>query len=131
MSTIDILRQFKDGLTAFLDELIHQLPQEGELVIYRIFVKDKVPISHIMKFFAANILPYKQMVKDHNDDFFLNHCRLFEQPEFQGSSNQAQVNKFKRIWTSSALDDDDREVVWEWFESFIYLAERYMKSLIV
>ena len=35
----DIEKQFKNALISFLDELIGQFPQEGDLVIFRIFLK--------------------------------------------------------------------------------------------
>lgn len=121
----DIEKQFKNTLISFLDELIGQFPQEGDLVIFRIFLKDKTPISTVLNYFIENILPFKQMVVDRNETFFLNHCSLFEQNE----NRKDKVNKFKKLWTSSQLDDDDKKVIWEWFDSFVFLAERYQKAI--
>lgn len=122
MSEIEILKQFKDGLITFLDELIDQFPQEGDLIIIRIFLKDRIPITDMMNTFVINILPFKKMVIDRNEDFFLNHCNILD------SHDKSKVNKFKTLWRSPYLDDDNKRIVWEWFDSFIYLAEKYQKS---
>ena len=53
MSEIEILKQFKNTLICFLDELIGQFPSEGDLVIFRIFLKDRVPIENILNFFVS------------------------------------------------------------------------------
>ena len=125
MSEIEILKQFKNALISFLDELIGQFPTEGDLVIFRIFLKDRVPIVSVLNYFVLKILPLKKMVKDRDEDFFLNKCELFE--TIQGTEKKGKVNRFKKLWRSSSLDDDDKRVVWEWFDSFIYLSEKYQK----
>ena len=74
----DIEKQFKNTLISFLDELIGQFPMEGDLVIFRIFLKDRVPIVNILNFFVLKILPLKDMITKRDEDFFMNHCNLFE-----------------------------------------------------
>jgi hypothetical protein len=123
MSEIEILKQFKNALIAFLDELIGQFPSEGDLVIFRIFLKDRVPIDNIINYFVLRILPLKKMVDERDEDFFLNKCELFENLQ----EKKGKVNRFKRLWRSECLDDDDKRVVWEWFDSFIFLSEKYQK----
>ena len=124
MSEIEILKQFKTSLISFLDELIGQFPSEGDLVIFRIFLKDRVPIENIINYFALRVIPLKQMIIDRNEDFFLNKCDLFESVNL---ANKGKVNRFKMLWRSEYLDDDDKRVVWEWFDSFIFLTEKYQK----
>jgi hypothetical protein len=126
MSKEEILKQFKNALIAFLDELIEQFPLEGDMVIFRIFLKDRVPIINIMEYFISRILPLEKMVKDKDDDFFLNKCDLFES---MGSKNEVEkVNKFKELWLSESLDEDDKKVVWEWFEAFISITKKFEKA---
>ena len=125
MSEIEILKQFKNALISFLDESIGQFPTEGDLVIFRIFLKDRVPIVSVLNYFVLKILPLKNMVKDRDEDFFLNKCELFE--SIQNTERKGKVNRFKKLWRSSSLDNDDKRVVWEWFDSFIYLSEKYQK----
>lgn len=125
MSELEILKQFKNALISFLDELICQFPLEGDLVIFRIFLKDRVPIVNVLNYVVLNILPLKQMIVDRDEDFFLNKCNLFE--SIQNDEKKNKVSRFKKLWRSECLDDDDKRVVWEWFDSFIYLSEKYQK----
>lgn len=127
MSENEILKQFKNALISFLDELIVQFPDEGDLVIFRIFLKDRVLINEIMNYVVHKLLPLKQMVQNRDEDFFLNHCSLFDDVE---GKEKNKVNRFKRLWRSEYLDDDDKRVVWEWFDSFIYLSEKYQKCVL-
>lgn len=124
MSEIEILKQFKNTLISFLDELIGQFPAEGDLVIFRIFLKDRVPIDSIINYFVLCILPLKKMVTDRDEDFFLNKCDLFES---FNPDKKNKVNRFKMLWRSESLDGSDKKVVWEWFDSFIFLTEKYQK----
>ena len=123
----EIENQFKNALISFLDELISQFPQEGDLVIFRIFLKDRMPITNILNFFVHKIVPLKQMIVDRNEDFFMNHCNLFDAIN---PDKKDKLNHFKKLWRSGSLDDDDKRVVWEWFDSFVFLSEKYQKSLI-
>jgi len=128
MSEIEILRKFKDTIISFLDELISQFPIEADLVIFRIFLKDRVPIFEVINYFVRKILPLKNMVKDRNEDFFLNHCTLME--DINQQSTKGKINHFKKLWRSPTLDDEDKEVVWQWFDIFITLSEKYQKIMI-
>jgi len=110
MSEIKILKQFKNALISFLDELIEQFPTEGDLVIFRIFLKDRVPIVSVLNYFVLRILPLKTMVVERDEDFFLNKCKLFE--SLGTVEKKGKVNRFKKLWRSKCLDDDDKQVVW-------------------
>ena len=70
----DIEKQFKNTLISFLDVLIGQFPMEGYLVIFRIFLKDMVPIVNILNFIyeADNLKPLVGSV------FKGNVCMIFE-----------------------------------------------------
>jgi len=125
-NTTQVLIQFKNALTTFLDELINQFPEEGDLIMFRIFIKDRIPILDIMNLFILSLLPKKKMIVDKDENYFLNHCDLLE---MNGKQNKSKVNKFKKIWRSGRLDNEDKMVIWKWFESFIYLAEKYQKCL--
>lgn len=121
MSEIQILSEFKNGIISFLDELIEQFPEEGDLVIARIFLKDQIPIVDIMNNFILKLLPLEGQVKERNESFFLENNLLFE------NIDKNKVNHFKRLWRSERLDRDDRDVIWKWYDSFIFLAKKYQK----
>ncbi len=121
MSQIELLKQLKTQLISFLDELIEMLPEEADLIIIRIFLKDKLSIEDVMKYVVKQLVPLKQMVEHKDEGFFLNHNILFEEIDSK------KVNHFKRIWRSNVFDKDDRETLWAWFKLFISLGEKYQK----
>ena len=123
MSKIDILKTLKEQVILFFDELIDTLPEEADLIIIRIFIKDKYPIEDIMKYIVKKFIPLRNSIIKEDEGFFLNNNILFE--EFDSN----KVNHFKRIWRSSSLNEDDRKVIWRWFKGFLCLAEKYEKLL--
>lgn len=125
MSTeIETLRQLKNNLLEFLDELIALFPNETDFVFFRIFVNDKIPIIDIMNYIIHNLCPLQQMVETRNEEFFLKHNILFEKLGEKGST---KINKFKTIWISNVLDKEDKETIWKWFATFIHIGNKYSK----
>jgi hypothetical protein len=55
MSEIQVLNEFKNGLISFFDELIDQFPNEGDLIMIRIFLKDQIIIEDVMNIFNTFI----------------------------------------------------------------------------
>jgi len=70
-NAIQILTSLKNDLLKFLDQLILLLPDEGDLIIIRYFIADKIPINDIMEYIVSKLLPLNDLVKNKNDNFFL------------------------------------------------------------
>lgn len=121
--SIKILSDFKTSLIEFLDEMIAQFPNEGDFILSRVFIKDQFPILEIMKLFIEKLLPYKDLVKQRDENFFLNNDVLF-----RGIQNN-KINHFKRLWKSNSLTDDDREIIFKWFDHLLNLVEQYTNSM--
>lgn len=119
---IETLSKLKDQLVTFLDELIEQFPGEPDFVIFRIFLKDRIPIVDVMNYIILQLLPLKQMIKDRDENFFLNNNVLFEKFDQEKSS---KVNHFRKLWLSKNVDNEDRQAIWRWFDAFVRLAEIY------
>jgi hypothetical protein len=132
MADIEILKQFKLSIISFLDECIEQfspildMKTKANLVIFRIFLKDQIDINTVMDQFIKNIFPYRPMIKQRDEDFFLNHCSLMD-PSTYAPTNKEHVNYFKKIWMSEKVDEDDKKAIWEWFDMFVILSEKYQK----
>lgn len=115
---LKILKLFKMEATSFLDGLIEQFDQDATLVVAKIYLETQLPIEELMQSFMDKILPFKSMVQDRNEKFFLEH-----DVSFFGGANQSQVSHFKNLWIE--LDPDAKLAVWQWFDLFIDLAQRY------
>lgn len=126
MSEIEILSEFKTQLIAFFDELIGQFPHEGDLVVVRLFLSNQMPIQDIMNFFNhkinTNDQELRKMVKARNESFFIEH-NVFD------SLGKEKVSHFKKLWRSGLLDYEDKQVIWNWIDAFIFLGDRYTKAV--
>jgi len=125
MAETQILIQFKNSLISFVDELIEQFPQEPDLIILRIFLKDQIPIEDVMNKFIYTInkndRELKKYIADRNEFVFL------ESDVFDGIAKSKSIN-FKKLWRSGNLDKEEKETVWKWIDSFVKLSDLYNKA---
>ena len=125
MAETQILIQFKNSLISFVDELIEQFPQEPDLIILRIFLKDQIPIEDVMTKFIYNInkndQELKKYITERNEMFFL------ESDIFESIAKSKSIN-FKKLWRSGNLDAEEKETVWKWIDSFVKLSDLYNKA---
>jgi len=128
MDKIKLLRKFRDQMVKFFDEIIEQFPTEGDFVIIRIFLKDKIPVEKIMLQFVSNVLPHKEQVKKRDEQFFLSNINLYS--DVNKKFGEQKVNYFKKLWTKSNLDKEDKEIIWKWMDLFILLSEKYKNTYI-
>ena len=122
ISTIDILQRLKKGVIQFIDDLIDIFPQEYDLIMARIFFEDQVEVSSLADSFVKYVLPHKNMIKGRNEKFFINDNNIF------GMIDNGKVLHFKKLWTSSSLDSENRAIIWKYFDTFIVLSEAYKKK---
>ena len=119
----NIASEFKSTLVALLDELIDMFPQEIMLLLARVYVKDRVSETDAVNTFVLNVLPYKESIVSRDEEFFLQG-----KANFFSELDSSNVNHFKTIWKSNALDTDDKQMLWKWFDTFVYLAEKHVES---
>ena len=129
MSEIGYLRDFKTQMVNFIDELIEQFPQEATFVLIRIFIKDKIPVHDVLGRFMRDCLPYKDFVDKKDEVFFLNSDIIYQAYVNDDTVQEDEdINRFRQLWESDQLDDDDREVIWAWMDLFFKLAMSYHKK---
>jgi len=126
MSEIEVLSEFKTQLISFFDELISQFPLEGDLVVVRLFFANQIPIQDVMNTFNhkinTNDQELRKMIKNRNEAFFLEN-NIFE------NLGKDKINHVKKIWRSDRLDKEDKEVIWNWIDAFMYLGDKYTKAI--
>ena len=122
MSDIQILQRFREGYLGFIDSLISQFPREPNLIVGRVFFEDGVPVELVAKNFIQRILPYKDQIARRDDSFFMENNHIFG---MVSEKNTKDVVHFKTLWASNQLDDEDRNTIWEWFDLFCKLMEKY------
>ena len=118
-----IMQEFRNQLVIFLDEIIELFPLEGDFVLIRMFIKDQVPIYDVLGRFIRDILPLKEFVDKRDESFFLNNTILYT----GGNLNDDKIDHFKKIWSSNMLDDENKEIIWQWMNCLFTIAEKYHK----
>lgn len=125
LQKMEVLKEFKSQLIIFFDELIESFPLEGDLVVARLFIANQVPIVDLMNDFNHHINKDNQrlrkMVQDRREDFFL-HETLF-------TTHKENLDHFKKLWRSTNMDDEDKDIIWKWVDTFIYLGDKYSKEI--
>jgi hypothetical protein len=120
LSRLDILKLFKTNLIKFLDALIEQFPSEGDLAVLRVFLSEQIPIEDVLIVFSKRLLPYKQMILNKDEKFFIEGDDVFK-----GVSSDT-VSYCKNIWLSEKITGEDKEQIWKWFKLFVNLSEKYI-----
>ena len=127
MTEAEVLKEFKIQFTIFFDELISQFPHEGDLVVMRLLISTQLSIVDTVNLFIYQINTkngeQRQMIKDRNEVFFLKY------EVTQETNDKYKLSHFKKLWRSGVLDDEDKRVIWQWIDTFVFLADKYTKSL--
>jgi hypothetical protein len=121
---IYLMQEFRTQLVSFLDELIEQFPKEGDFVLIRIFIKDQLPIPDVLGRYIRDLLPFQHQVKQRDESFFLKNQLLYT----GGNMAKSRINHFQNLWASDKLDENDREVIWQWMDVFNNIANKYYEK---
>ncbi len=116
-----LLKELKQNVIDFLNELIEQFPEETDLIWGRIWVETQVSALKLMTNFIQKILPYRDRIDKEDDAFFLDNAG-----EFIASDKLGKIGHLKMIWKSSKLDVEDRKIIWQWFKAFLFIVDRYV-----
>ena len=125
MSELEILTEFKTQLINFFDELITQFSQEGDLVVMRIFITNQMSIEMTIDKFIIelnkNNQEFRTAIKNRDELFFLEYKLKKDTQEKFNLAN------FRKLWRSERLDNDDKNIIWDWFDTFLFLTDKYIK----
>lgn len=83
--------------------------------------------EEVIDHLVTHILPYKEHIKNRNVQFFVNKKDMI----FKGLP-QENVDRFEKLITNSpvegGLDDENKSIIWQYFDTFIWLSEEYKKK---
>ena len=114
-----LLEKFQKSLVTFFDELVEMFPNEKDFILIRILVKDQIPSTQIMNYFEM-VMINKEIVSsiESRDENFILSNVLF--------SKISRSDVFKNLWLTR-LDNDDKQMIWDWVDSFKSMTTQYMK----
>ncbi len=119
LGRLEILNLFKTNMMQFIDNLVELFPEEAELIMFRIFFENQIPVEISIKKFSAAILPAKEMIRTRNEKFFYGENDVFK------GIKEDRVIKWKHLWKNGKLDSSDKEAIWKWMHVFLGLAELF------
>ena len=114
---------FREQFVIFLEELSEQFPEETDIIIIKIFIKDQIPLITIMDYIIKWLMPCIDKIKQKDENFFLNNDDIFSKLP------NSKVLHIKKLWQSGQLTDEDKEIIWNWFDVFGDICVKYKKSL--
>lgn len=122
---------FNNKLTEFLKELVQTFPSDTDFKLFQASVRvlkladEKKPLE---LFNSGLTDEYKENIRNKNEEFFLNndysdvlnneHLKKHNDNDI----NDKLINKLKGYWKE--LDDNNREIVWQYFTILLKICDR-------
>lgn len=116
-----LLIDFKTQVVQFISELSQQFPNYKEFALASIAIQYMEP-NVLMEKAIEFMDPFRQQILTKDENFFLNNQLSNE------NIIQSHITHIKQLWTSNQLDDDDKDVIWDWFKMFIVIIDKHRKS---
>ena len=126
-SEVQALQAFHKNIVIFCDELIEMFPNEPDFVVYRIMVKDRVPITEIVQHMSTYLLPEKEFIKNAlksatNGNIMPFTDRINQLFSEFGGEKYSEAKNYKQLFEQ--MDDDSKIAIWKWLLAFIHLLEK-------
>lgn len=97
--------------------------EQSDILIVEVFFENLTPkaiTDNIVKY----LLPHSDQIRTRNEDFFKTQRELFE------GLPPAKINYYSSILSDNRrVCDEDKDVMWQYFESLLTLAEKYKKRV--
>jgi len=116
-----ILYEFKTQVINFLNDIISIAPAEQDLVLLRIVFENRIDTEFVLNAFIEKMTPWKSYILSRNEDFFYNNDNIF------GFIPTTKVSHFKRMFRDGTFNEEDKGVIWDYFNVFVSLADQYNK----
>jgi hypothetical protein len=123
---------FNNKLTEFLKELVKTFPSDTDFKLFQASVRvlrladEKKPLD---LFNSGLTEEYKENIRTKNEDFFMNndYSDVLNNENLQklnsdNDVNNKLINKLKDYWKD--LDDDNRNIVWQYFTVLLKICDR-------
>lgn len=123
-SAIDnILNALKEQVLNLLNDLMEIFPDETDIMLTRLFFETNADPQLIMDGFIKWVYPWKEQIMKSDELFFEKADRIF------GPIAAEKVVRFKTMWKDGALNDDEKKIVWSYFQVYIKCIDRYKKYI--
>jgi len=120
---MDLCIAIKNTQLEFISDLKENvfsgLIEQGELFTVTFFFERLHP-ARCMDHVVSNVLPWKKQIQNRDDHFFLNNKHIFE-------GLPADRVEYYAEKLAKDIDQESKNVMWDFFDTMIELAEAYKK----
>lgn len=111
-------------ITNLINELTSTYPNDKEMMIFKekYNMLKSINSQLIIDYFIQYIYPYKELIKNENENFFLEGGG---QEELNDKNGLRLRDNLKELWTNQ-MKDENKKVVWKYFKTFILLIDKYI-----
>lgn len=110
------MKKFLTGL----EETFQDTECYEEIVMMK-YILMELPLPMLIDQFNKYVIPYRSMITDRDEKFFLKDDKVFAKIKQDGI-----VEKIKMIWKGE-ISADTKESIWLWFEKFIKIVDKINK----
>jgi hypothetical protein len=114
--------QLKEQMLNLTDDLLEILPNERDVFAARLYFEFQ-PAINLMEGFVKHVIPRRDYIKNRDERYFTENGSIF------GSLPQNKVDHFKNMFLSGRIGDDEKQVIWDYFDVFLTLAENFEKLI--
>jgi hypothetical protein len=113
--------RFNKMVNNFLDELQTILPNEKDIMIFKsqLDIASMVNPHKLLQSFISYVYPYKKYIMEKKEEFFLGDNISLEKDYMSDAIHLTDLWKNK-------LSEENKEVVWKYFQVMIILSEKSM-----
>lgn len=113
--------QLKEQVLNLLNDLIQICPEEKDIIWLRLYFQIKSS-DEIMKGFNEWVYPWKKEILSKDEKFFTQNNTIF------GPLPEEKVKHFKKLLCNQYIfNQDNKDILWEYFQLFINLIDKYKK----
>ena len=111
-------------ITNFINELTETYPDNKDMMIFKekYNMLKSINSQLIIDYFIQYIYPFKDLIKQENDKFFLDGGG---QEELNDKNGLRLRDNLKDLWINN-MKEENKKVVWKYFKTYILLIDKYI-----
>lgn len=113
---------------SMIEQIMREMPDTfgntelEDIVLIQDFFSHIGPIE-LMTLIVKQVLPHSKQIKQRDKNYFAHHAM-----DMFGDFEHSKVTFFYDILVNDKLDEEDMNAIWDFFNVFVDLAEKYKKT---
>lgn len=123
---MSIKQIFLQQIDNFINDLCTIFSKSGEIQLFgeKYNLIRSANSKLVIEYFIQFIYPHKKAIMEQDESFFLNGGG---QEELKDNSGLKLRDNIRSLWINE-MSDENKEIIWKYFKTFIILCEKYVIS---